>query len=123
VTRLLEQTLHNLEQLSPEELDVLITHALKLRVNRNAPHQVEEEIQAFEQILCDLGIDEKLDSNLELALAYVNIKTRRNALLKRLAHQDEIDPLTEAINQVADQVDTRLEPGLKRLRDATLERH
>jgi hypothetical protein len=36
---------------------------------------------------------------------------------------NQIDPLTEAINQVADQVDTRLEPGLKRLRDATLERH
>jgi hypothetical protein len=35
---------------------------------------------------------------------------------------NQIDPLTEAINQVADQVDTRLEPGLKRLRDATLER-
>lgn len=36
---------------------------------------------------------------------------------------NQIDPLTEAINRVADQVDTRLEPGLKRLRDATLERH
>jgi hypothetical protein len=73
--RLLEQTLHNLEQLSPEELDVLLTYALKLRTSRNA------------------------------------------------AYQDKIDPLTEVINQVADQVDTRLEPGLKRLRDATLERH
>jgi hypothetical protein len=75
VTRLLEQTLHNLEELSPEELDVLITHALKLRASRNS------------------------------------------------VHQDKTDPLTEAVNQVADQVDTRLEPGLKRLRDATLERH
>lgn len=36
---------------------------------------------------------------------------------------NEIDPLTEAINRVADRVDTRLEPGLKRLRNATLERH
>jgi hypothetical protein len=53
----------------------------------------------------------------------MNIKTRRDVLLKRLAHQDEIDPLTEAVNRVADQVDTRLEPRLKRLRDATLERH
>ncbi len=36
---------------------------------------------------------------------------------------NEIDPLTEAINRVADRVDTRLDPGLKRLQRATLERH
>jgi antitoxin HicB len=36
---------------------------------------------------------------------------------------NQIDSLTEAVNQVADQVDTRLEPGLKRLQDATLKRH
>jgi hypothetical protein len=42
----------------------------------------------------------------------MNIKTRRDVLLKRLAHQDEIDPLTEAVNRVADQVDTRLEPRI-----------
>jgi len=35
---------------------------------------------------------------------------------------NEIDPLTEAINRVADQTDTRLDPGLKRLQNATLER-
>jgi hypothetical protein len=75
VTRLLEQILHDLEKLSNEELDRVITHALKLRVSRNA------------------------------------------------AHQDKTDPLTEVINRIADQVDTRLEPGLKRLQDATLERH
>jgi hypothetical protein len=75
VTRLLEQTRYSLENLSIEELDVVITHALKLRASRNS------------------------------------------------VHQDKTDPLTEAVNQVADQVDTRLEPGLKRLRDATLERH
>jgi hypothetical protein len=40
-----------------------------------------------------------------------------------LLESNQIDPLTEAVNRVADQVDTRLEPGLKRLRDATLERH
>ena len=123
VTRLLEQTLHTLEQLSSEEPDVLLTHALKLRASRNAPHQIEEEILGLEQILRDLGIDAELDSNLELALAYSNIKTRRDALLKRLAHQEKIDPLTEAVNRVADQVDTRLGPRLKRLQDATLERH
>jgi hypothetical protein len=31
-----EQTLHNIEQLSPEELDVVITHALKLHHTRTA---------------------------------------------------------------------------------------
>jgi predicted DNA-binding protein len=36
---------------------------------------------------------------------------------------NQIDPLTEAINRVADQVDTRLDLGLKRLQRATLERH
>jgi hypothetical protein len=36
---------------------------------------------------------------------------------------NQIDLLTEVINRVTDQVDTRLEPGLKRLRDATLERN
>jgi metal-responsive CopG/Arc/MetJ family transcriptional regulator len=36
---------------------------------------------------------------------------------------NEIDPLTEAINRVADRVDTHLDPGLKRLQRATLERH
>jgi hypothetical protein len=36
---------------------------------------------------------------------------------------NQIDPLTEAINRVADQVDTRLDSGLKRIQGATLERH
>jgi hypothetical protein len=40
-----------------------------------------------------------------------------------LLELNQIDPLTKAVNQVADQVDTRLEPGMKRLQDATLERH
>ena len=43
--------------------------------------------------------------------------------LEAFLEANEIDPLTEAINQVADRVDTRLEPGLKRLQEATLERH
>jgi hypothetical protein len=33
------------------------------------------------------------------------------------------DPLTEAINRVADHTDTRLDPVLKSLQNATLERH
>jgi predicted transcriptional regulator len=36
---------------------------------------------------------------------------------------NHIDPLTEAINRVADRVDTRLDSGLKRIQGATLERH
>jgi hypothetical protein len=86
----------------------LLKHALKSWASHNVAHQVEEEIQALEQILCGLGIDAELASNLELALAYVNVKTRCNALFKRLAHQDEIDPLTEAINRIADQVNIHL---------------
>ncbi|MFK7600692.1 ChpI protein [Deinococcus sp. SM5_A1] len=35
----------------------------------------------------------------------------------------EIDPLTEAINRVADRTDTRLDPGLTELQRATLKRH
>ena len=36
---------------------------------------------------------------------------------------NQIDPLTEAINRVTDQTDTRLEPDLKHLQQITLERH
>jgi hypothetical protein len=36
---------------------------------------------------------------------------------------NEIDPLTEAINRVVDCVDTRLDPGLKRLQETSLERN
>lgn len=43
--------------------------------------------------------------------------------LEAFLKANEIDPLTEAINRVADRVDTRLEPGLKHLQRATLERH
>ena len=44
--------------------------------------------------------------------------------LEAFLNANEIDPLTEAINRVADhQVDTRLDPALKRLQNVTLERH
>jgi predicted transcriptional regulator len=43
--------------------------------------------------------------------------------LEAFLEANEIDALTEAINRVADRVDTRLEPGLKRLQRVTLERH
>jgi metal-responsive CopG/Arc/MetJ family transcriptional regulator len=43
--------------------------------------------------------------------------------LEAFLQANEIDPLTEAINRVADRVDTRLEPGLERLQAATLRRH
>ncbi|WP_293909782.1 hypothetical protein [Deinococcus sp.] len=36
---------------------------------------------------------------------------------------NEIDPLTEAINRVADHTDTRLDPGLAGLQRTTLKRH
>lgn len=44
--------------------------------------------------------------------------------LEAFLNANEIDPLTEAINRVADhQVDTRLDPALKHLQNVTLERH
>jgi hypothetical protein len=43
--------------------------------------------------------------------------------LESFLETNQIDPLTEAINRVADRVDTRLDSGLKRLQGATLERH
>jgi predicted transcriptional regulator len=43
--------------------------------------------------------------------------------LEAFLEANEIDPLTEAINRVADRADTRLDPGLKRLQEATLERN
>jgi hypothetical protein len=43
--------------------------------------------------------------------------------LEMFLETNQIDPLTEAINRVADRVDTRLDSGLKRLQRATLERH
>jgi predicted DNA-binding protein len=41
--------------------------------------------------------------------------------LEAFLKANEIDPLTEAINRVADEVDTRLDPVLKRLQNASLE--
>ena len=43
--------------------------------------------------------------------------------LEAFLNANGIDPLTEAINRVADGVDTHLDPALKRLQNATLERH
>lgn len=44
--------------------------------------------------------------------------------LEAFLNANEIDPLIEAINRIADhQVDTRLDPALKRLQNVTLERH
>jgi hypothetical protein len=42
--------------------------------------------------------------------------------LEAFLQTNDIDPLTEAINRVADRVDTRLDSGLKHLQNATLER-
>ena len=43
--------------------------------------------------------------------------------LEAFLESNEIDPLTEAINRVADRVDTHLDPGLQRLQRVTFERH
>ena len=43
--------------------------------------------------------------------------------LEAFLEANQIDPLTEAINQVADRVDTHLEPDLTQLQARTFERH
>jgi hypothetical protein len=43
--------------------------------------------------------------------------------LEAFLETHEVDPLTEAINRVADRVDTRLDTELERLQSITLERH
>jgi hypothetical protein len=43
--------------------------------------------------------------------------------LEAFLETHDIDPLTEAINRVADRVDTRLDTELERLQSITLERH
>jgi hypothetical protein len=43
--------------------------------------------------------------------------------LEAFLERQGVDPLTEAINQVADRVDTGLDPELERLQTSTLERH
>ena len=43
--------------------------------------------------------------------------------LEEFLEANQIDPLTEAINQVADQFDTRLDKGFGDVQAATLERH
>jgi hypothetical protein len=89
------------------------------------------------------GMNKHLDSNFDDFLAEDDVLAETEAVvLKRLLDEsreqiargesltaeevflesNQIDPLTEAINQVADQVDTRLESGLKRLQNATLKR-
>ncbi len=43
--------------------------------------------------------------------------------LEAFLETHDIDPLTEAINRVADRVDTRLDTELERLQTITLKRH
>lgn len=43
--------------------------------------------------------------------------------LEAFLENQGIDPLTEAINQVADKVDTRLDSGLEQLQSITLKQH
>jgi antitoxin component of MazEF toxin-antitoxin module len=74
------------------------SHALILSKEILALMGIEEGGQIEMQVLGDTVVlspprqgnsAEPQNSNLELALAYANIKTRRDALFKRLAHQGE----------------------------------
>ena len=52
----------------------------------------------------------------------LTLSTLLTEALEGFLKNNPIDPLTEVVNRVADRVDTRLELGLKRLQNATLER-
>jgi hypothetical protein len=101
MTRLLEQTLDTLEHLPTEELDALVTHALKVRASRNAPHLIQET-RMLEQIHHAIPADvqarfdtllEKRDALtnaehselLELTNTIENLDAKRVTLLGELA--------------------------------------
>ena len=78
MTRLLEQTLHTLEHLPTEELDALVTHALKVRASRNALHPIQES-RMLEQIhhAIPADVQARFETLLEtgLTLQYPTVST------------------------------------------------
>jgi hypothetical protein len=112
VTRLLEQTLHNLENLPTEELDALVTHALKLRASRNAPHQLKEETQLLEQIQNAIPI--------EIQVRFDLLLEKRDALMLTDAEHVELLELTDVIENLEAKRVTVL-GQLARFRGVTLE--
>jgi hypothetical protein len=112
VTRLLEQTLHTLEHLPTEELDALVTHALKLRASRNAPHLSNDESRMLEQIHHAIPTD--------VQTRFADLLDKRDALTLTEDEYTELLRLTDVIeNQEAKRV--LLLGELARYRGVTLE--
>ena len=112
MTRLLEQTLNTLEHLPPEELDTLVTHALKLRASRYAPHLTSEETRMLEQIHHAIPTD--------VQARFADLLDKRDALTLTDAGYSELLHLTNVIeNLEAKRV--LLLGELARYRSATLE--
>jgi hypothetical protein len=110
MTRLLEQTLHSLEHLPTEELDALVTHALKVRASRNAPHLIQEETRMLEQIHHIIPAD--VQARFEILLE------KRDALTD--AEHGELLELTDTIENL-DAKRVTLLGDLARYRGVTLE--
>ena len=92
MTRLLEQTLHSLEHLPAEELDTLVTHALKLRASRYAPHLSSEETRMLEQIHHAIPTDARA--------RFADLLDKRDALTLTDDEYSELLRLTDVIENL-----------------------
>jgi hypothetical protein len=113
MTRLLEQTLHSLDHLPSDELDALVTHALKLRASRNAPHLSETESRLLE------GINHAIPVAVQNRFAA--LLEKRDALTLNDSEHAELLKLTDTIENLEAKRVIRL-GELARLRGVTLER-
>ena len=92
MTRLLEQTLNTLEHLPAEELDTLVTHALKLRASRYAPHLSSEETRTLEQIHHAIPTD--------IQARFAELLDKRDALTLTEDEYGELLRLTDVIENL-----------------------
>lgn len=92
MTRLLEQTLNTLEHLPAEELDALVTHALKLRASRYAPHLSSEETRMLEQIHHAIPT--------EVQARFADLLDKRDALTLTEDEYSELLRLTDVIENL-----------------------
>jgi hypothetical protein len=112
MTRLLEQTLHSLEHLPTEELDALVTHALKVRASRNAPHLIQAESRMLEQIHHAIPTD--------VQTRFETLLEKRDAFTLTDAEHNELLQLTDVIENL-DAKRVTLLGELARNRGVTLE--
>jgi hypothetical protein len=92
VTRLFEQTLNALEQLTAEELETLVTHALKLRTSRYVPHLSSEETRMLEQIRNAIPTD--------VQAHFAGLLDKRDALTLTDDEHGELIGLTDVIENL-----------------------